>query len=122
MRQLIATLVLALSLIGCGFARPDVQFVQDLNDNKHCSPERFVVGQLVARPGLAIQDHQGVLTPLTWPSSYSLRWSPGLLTGQIDVLDDAGTVLATVGQRYKIGGMDFIGNGTFWACADVIPQ
>jgi len=122
MRQLIATLVLALSLIGCGFARPDVQFVQDLNDNKHCSPERFVVGQLVASPGLAIQDHQGVLTPLTWPSSYSLRWSPGLLTGQIDVLDDAGTVLATVGQRYKIGGMDFIGNGTFWACADVIPQ
>jgi hypothetical protein len=122
MRQLTATLALALSLIGCGSARPDVQFRQDLIDNKHCSPERYVVGQLVASPDLAILDHQGVLTPLTWPSSYSLRWSPGLLTGQIDVLDDTGTVVATVGHRYKIGGMDFIGNGTFWACAGVIPQ
>ena len=122
MRQLIATLVLALSLIGCGFARPDVQFVQDLNDNKHCSPERFVVGQLVAQPGLAIRDEQGVLTPLTWPSSYSLRWSPGLLAGQFEVLDETGTFLAAVGHRYKIGGVDFIGNGTFWACAQVVPQ
>jgi hypothetical protein len=62
-----------------------------------------------------------VFTELKWPSSYSLRWSPGLLSGQFEVLDDMGTVLATIGQRYKIGGTDFSGNGTFWACADVIP-
>ena len=122
MRRLTTSLALALSLIGCGSVRPDVPFGQDLIDRKDCLAEKFIVGRLVARPGVAIQDDQGVITGLTWPSSYSLRWSGGLLAGQFDVLDDTGAVIATLGQRYRIGGVDFSGNGTFWACGDVTPQ
>jgi hypothetical protein len=121
MRQLATTLVLALSVIGCGFTRPDVGLHQDLLDLKDCFPETFIVGQLVADSTIAIQDDRGVITSLIWPSSYSLRWSPGFLTGQFEVLDDTGTLVAATGRRYRISGADFPAAGGFWACADVIP-
>lgn len=95
---------------------------QDLNDNKDCFPEKFIVGRLVANPGIGIQDDQGVFTGLIWPSSYSLRVSPGILSDDFEVLDDTGAPIAVSGRRYRIGGMDFLAAGGFWACADVIPH
>lgn len=119
MRQL-TTLALAMCLTGCGSAQPDTEFVQDLNDAKNCQPEKSLVGQLTE--DLALQTDENRTRALIWPSSYSLRWSPGLLAGHFEVLDETGTVVAMTGRRYKISGMEFLGNGRFWACADVIPQ
>ena len=115
-------LVLASSATGCGSMRPDVMFGQDLLDNRNCVPDRFITGQLVADPSIAIRDDRNEFIGVTWPSSYSLRWTSGFMTGHFDVLDETGAVFATVGGRYRFAGTNFSGNGTFWACSDVIQQ
>ncbi len=121
MRHVTATVVLAVCLTGCGFARPDLAFHQDLNDNKNCAPEKFLLGQL--NDGLALETDENETRSLIWPSSYKLRWSPGFLTGHFEVLDDTGTVVATTGRRYKIGGMEFVAAGNaFWVCGGLTPQ
>jgi hypothetical protein len=122
MRRITTGLALALCLLGCGTTRPGIGFDQDLDNNRNCIPDKFLVGQLVIDPAIAIQDDQGLKTTLIWPSSYALHWSPGLLTGQFEIVDDAGKVIAVTGHRYRIGGTDFIAAGGFWACAAVIPQ
>jgi hypothetical protein len=119
MRKLTTSLALALCLSGCGSTRPDT-FVQDLNDAKNCQPEKFLVGWFTE--DLALQTDEEGTRELIWPSSYSLRWLPAWLGGHFEVLDETGTVVATTGRRYKVGGTEFLGNGRFWACADVIPQ
>jgi hypothetical protein len=120
--RLVATLVLALSAIGCGLARPNANFGQDLNDLRECLPDRFITGELVADPSVAIRDDRNEIIGVTWPSSFSLRWTAGFPNGRFDVLDDTGAVVATVGHRYRFAGITFSGNGTFWACSDITPQ
>jgi hypothetical protein len=121
MRRVATTLVLALSLIGCGSAQPSLDFHQDLNDNKNCAPEKFLVGQLTE--SLALQTDEEGLRSLIWPSSYKLRWSPGVLTGHFEVLDDSGSVVAITGRRYRIGGSEFVAAGNaFWVCGGLTPQ
>ena len=121
MRHATATLVLAACLSACGFAQPDLAFHQDLNDNKNCAPEKFLVGQL--NEGLALETQEEGTRSLIWPSSFKLRWSPGFLAGHFEVLDDTGTVVAITGRRYKIGGREFAAAGNaFWVCAGLTPQ
>ena len=121
MRQVTTTLVLAMCLLGCGLQQPELAFHQDLNDNKHCAPEKFLTGQLTDR--LSMQTDEEGLRSLIWPSSYSLHWAAGFATGHFVVLDDAGTVVAITGNRYKIGGVEFVAAGNaFWVCGGVTPQ
>ena len=121
MRQLITILALAACLTGCGSVQPSLNIAQDLIDNNNCVPEKFLVGQLT--DSLALQSDEEGLRGLIWPSSYSFRWSPGLLAGHFDVLDNTGTVVATTGRRYRIGGSEFVAAGNrFWVCGGMTPQ
>jgi len=120
MRAFATTLVLAMCLLGCGLAQPELNFHQDLNDNKHCAPEKFLTGQLTER--LALQTDAEGLRQLIWPSSYSVRWAAGFVTGHFVVQDDTGAVVAITGNRYRIGGLEFVAAGNaFWVCGGVTP-
>ncbi|HUQ44174.1 MAG TPA: hypothetical protein VM451_07180 [Candidatus Limnocylindria bacterium] len=111
----------AMILSGCGVVDPGVAVHQDLNNNTHCAPEKFLVGQLTER--LALQSEEEGLRGLIWPSSYKFRWSPGLVTGHYAVLDENGGVVAVTGARYKIGGLEFVAAGNaFWVCGGLTPQ
>jgi hypothetical protein len=127
MRGVAATLALALALalalIAGGVTdapfgiATDVLYTQGVG----CTgASTYLVGVLAVDGGnLVIQDDRGVVTPLIWRGSYSAR--RGLLGGEVEVMDGR-TVVATTGQRYKLGGAiapEF--GGRFWACGDVIP-
>jgi hypothetical protein len=121
MRLLTTTFALVMCLTGCGTALPSVNFHQDLIDNTNCQPEKFLVGQLTE--GLALQTDEEGLRGLIWPSSYSVRWSPGFPTGHFEVLNGTGTVVAMTGRRYRIGGAEFVAAGNaFWVCGGLTPQ
>ena len=114
MSRVATTLLLAVCLLGCGQAgRSDVAFTADIIGNR-CGAEAFLEGVLVegTHAGLAIGS-----MPLIWPMSWSARRSAG---GEVEVLDGDGTVVATTGRSYKIGGHYSAAFHGFWACARVV--
>ena len=126
MRRIVATFALAICLVGCGSApRPDIPIAGDIIGSG-CPAEEFVTGVLIADPtlGLAVQGDGGGKTRLVIRMTQSARWVPDAFGGgTFDVLDGNGTVLATTGRSYRIGGMYASFFNGFWACADVwIPQ
>lgn len=119
MRRAAATLVLSLSLIGCGYAAPSVNIAQDLNDNKNCVPEKFLTGELTDVVAFATQEEG--LRALIWPSSFRITWAPGFI-GHWEVRNDQGVIVARSGGRYRIGGVEFVAAGNaFWACGPITP-
>lgn len=109
-RRVATTLALALCLVGCqAAATPEPTYILagDVIHNR-CAASVYIVGLIVvdASGELAIQDDDGVTTPLLWSVH--------------------GGAVPKVGSRYKIGGQ--IANwagGRLWACAgadNVIPQ
>ena len=112
MRRVITSMALVLGLVGChAGATPEPSYVlpADIIHNRR-GASVFIVGVIVVDTSghLAIQDDEGVTTPLLWSVH--------------------GGSVPKVGNRYKIGGKnaDWLG-GTrhLWACAgaeNVIPQ
>lgn len=111
---------MALAVTGCGFARPDVDWSQDLINNDDCAPDEFVVGLLSERGFLELQ--AGGRRSVIWPGTYKISWVSSFLAGHFEVRDENGIVVATTGRRYRMGGMNFIGAGNaFWACGPITP-
>ena len=123
MHRITASIGLTVSLLGCGSAGPSVAPVVVADSiGTSCAAEEFRVGLLIADPelGLAIRDDQNIVTPLLFRLSHDFGWSSEW-PGEFEVRDRAtGTVLATTGRRYKVGGKvaDWHGN-RFWTCADI---
>jgi hypothetical protein len=114
MRQMTITIALATSMLACGSpARTDLSFTTDIIGNP-CPADTHVEGVLVegTHAGTAIG-----ATPLIWPMSYSARRVAG---GAVEVVDGDGTVIATTGGRYRIGGHYSTAFNGFWACAHVV--
>ena len=111
MRRVITTLALVLSLVGCQAPAPTPEPTYVLAAdiiNTRCGASTYIVGLIVVDPSgnLAIQDDEGVTTPLLWSVH--------------------GGAVPKLGHRYKIGGQiaEWAG-GRLWACAgadNVIPQ
>jgi hypothetical protein len=113
MRRGITALALLLSLVGChaAAATPEPTYIL-AGDVIHtrCAASVYIVGLIVvdASGQLAIQDDEGVTTPLLWSVH--------------------GGAVPKLGHRYKIGGQnaDWLGGRRrLWACAgadNVIPQ
>ena len=119
MRRAAPTLVLALSVIGCGYVEPSANFAKDLNDNKNCVPEKFLTGELTDAMALSTQEEG--LRALIWPSSFKIAWAPGFI-GHWEVRNDQGVIVAKSGGRYRIGGVEFVAAGdAFWACGQITP-
>ncbi len=142
MKQLAATLALALCLAGCGFLRSHGDPVQLLTGQPIGGSGCFAAvgsGLLVVDPtyGTAIIDNH-------LPSMVQLRdvpvtvaWRPGFTArrsgSEVEVLDPQGNVVATTGRNYTILGGYVAPGGTsgvewpdlatnvFWACGDPQP-
>jgi hypothetical protein len=110
MRRVTTTLALVLSLVGCQTAatpEPTYILAADVIHTR-CAASVYIVGLIVVDTSgqLAIQDDEGVTTPLLWSVH--------------------GGAVPKVGHRYKIGGQiaEWAGD-RLWACAGadhVIPQ
>lgn len=131
MLRVTTTLALALCLLGCGSAaqsdepRPwpsgaPAGFSTDIIGNS-CAAPTYLVGLLIADPegGAALLSDDDVINRLVWRMGFSPRRLPD---SQIEVLDGNGTVVATTGRRYRIGGQDAPFFHGFWVCGAVIPQ
>jgi hypothetical protein len=80
----------------------------------------FAVGQLVAEPsyGTAIVENSRQ-TPVMWPIGYTARLS----SGQVEVVDAQGSVVARTGNRYQIeGGYGGYDPSSFVACGYVLSK
>ena len=123
----VMALLLGLWVVGCASRTATstpvpFKMANDVIGNP-CTASKYVVGLLINDPdvGLAIQDDQGVITRIVWRMTDSGRQLPN---GEVEVLDSSGTVVATTGHKYRIGGKvaTFFGDA-FWACAGVFtPQ
>jgi hypothetical protein len=111
-RRIVTTLALAMCLVGsqAGEApEPTYRLASDVIHTR-CGASVYIVGLIVVDTSgqLAIQDDEGVTTPLLWSVH--------------------GGDVPKVGHRYKIGGQyaDWLGRTPrLWACAgadNVIPQ
>ena len=119
MRRVVATLALALCLVGC---RSEVPFTiaGDLywTGGEGCPSSTFLVGTLVIdHDRLVLQDDQGVMTSLVWRGSYAAR-----MAGDAVEIVDGWTVVAKSGGRYKLGGHWAPQWGGWSACGEVIPE
>ena len=119
----IVVLAVAVCALGCGPAAPAATsflLTTDVSGGNPCTASESVTGVLVldATLGLVIRDDLGVVTPIVWRQSDKARQLPG---GDIEVLDSSETVIATSGNRYRIGGYrPPAWDGAFWACAGAI--
>lgn len=127
MRRFIAVLALvgAVLFVGWRFQAKLPPTAGDL-EGQPCSATQFVVGELVADPtrGLAIRDDRDVVWPLLLGRFETERWSNWLISDEVAIVDAHGTVLATTGRRYKIGGEPAIWDeDRFFTCPEIfIPQ
>jgi hypothetical protein len=111
-------LLVALALAGCGTAAPSIAIAKDLNDNTNCAADTTLVGVLTER--LDLRKDDGSTRALIWPSSFTIRWSAGIMAGQWVVRDGAGDVVAESGNRYRMDGTEFVAAGNaFWVCGRV---
>ena len=105
MRQIAATLVLAMVLLGCAVAGGTVELDTikgPVSDRRGCFTFSYT-GELIVDKtrGIALMDDEGGITPLMWPPGFTARW----IGSEVEVLDPAQTVVATTGQRYYISPM-----------------
>ena len=109
-RRVLPTLALLVSLVGCQASTPAPEPTYVLAADvihSRCGASTFIIGLIVVDSGkLAIQDDDGVITPLLWSVH--------------------GGVVPKVGHRYRIEGQiaEWYGDA-LWACAGaehVIPQ
>jgi hypothetical protein len=137
-RRIAITLGLALCLLGCGVTLGPVELLTGGPAGCYAGPPNTVEGPLLPDPknGTAIKvedthweesgpawvgNDEGIV-PVMWPTGYTGR---RLLLGEVEVLDDAGKVVATTGKRYLLGERPAIGfatNGAFPACSNVGPK
>jgi len=139
-RRVIAKVALTFGLLGCAVMPADTPvpygLTTDVIGPGTCGVDTYLAGPLVLfsgsrssgsitpNTGLAIQDDQYGIVPMIWHTGIGARQLPG---GEVEVLDSVGTVLATTGHRYKIGGTGFpdqpwrLGK-LFWVCGEVVPQ
>ena len=122
MRRIVVTLALGFVVIGCGLlpephdSSPsgamahmgyDIYPVAENGPNGACVPSEWVTGVIVRVEGggVGIMADNGDVRRLTWGSR-----NPAVVDWD---------------RRYTIGGREFTGPGTFWACGgadSVIPQ
>ena len=126
MRRIATTLALVLSLLGCA---PSVEL---LTGHSLCfpGPGPVIEGLLISDPehgtAIKVEGYQsgysydstpsdGSTTPVMWPEGYIGRQLSG---GEVEVLDEAGKVVARTGGRYALEGGHSAGTGTaaFPAC------
>jgi hypothetical protein len=77
--------------------------------------DALLIGFLVpdAETGLAVQSANGDVTAVVWPFGYSARYA----NDQVQLLNEAGTVVAVQGDKMEIGGG--FGNNSWSACGEI---
>ncbi len=129
-RPVAAILITAAALVGCGQGGPSgstarsggapattialrTQEPQPAGTGQACMTA-LIEGTLVREEhsGLALQDAQGLVRQVIWPSGYSAR-NDG---GRFIVLDGSGNVVAHEGDRVSIGGGEIDAKGTWLGC------
>jgi hypothetical protein len=107
-KRLVATLALALVLLGCTApnrvpTRAQVPLLTDPNPQPTC----FLAwggGLLIAHPeyGTAVGSPDTLVgaMPIAWPYGYTARWAGS----ELEVLHPDGQVAATTGRRYHVTG------------------
>ena len=106
MRRVTATLLLALCLLGCALAGGTVKLATNegpvSTEARGCFTFPYTGELIVDRThGTALEEDEGVITPLMWPPGFTARW----IGSEVEVLDPAQNVVATTGQRYYISPM-----------------
>ncbi len=96
MRRVASTLALALFLLGCS---TPVALLTGVDSCYAGAQHPAFQGVLVPDPEYGTKiDGKG---PVMWPVGYTARGA-GLFWGEIEVLDEAGMVVATTGKAYSI--------------------
>jgi len=77
------------------------------SDDRSVCSLRFIEGDLVADDGRVVLVHPNLveenhLVPLDWPDGWTVRPTDD---GQLEVVDDSGTVLARTGEGIKLEGV-----------------
>jgi hypothetical protein len=73
-----------------------------VTENRGCFTFPYL-GELIVdkKHGTGLKDDEGAITPVLWPPGFTGRW----VGSEIEVLDPAGSVVATTGRRYYISPM-----------------
>jgi hypothetical protein len=99
----VVTLVVAASLAPCshtGPSAPDGLFFPTI-PRQDAYPAALLVGPLAERSGCLVVGEKGFNGLLLWPDGYTARTGQD---GRTQVLDEKGTVVATVGEKMSLGG------------------
>jgi hypothetical protein len=126
--RLATMLVTGALLVGCGLMPSTPVRLLTGSPSTGCFLAS-TTGTLVADAtyGTAIVDMAGLVEAPPERGPLALAWRPGFagrqVGGEIEVLDPAGHVVATTGQRYMLEGgyADFGGTLAFWSCGAVSP-
>ena len=107
MRVRLAALVLCFvvftPLVGCSHTEPsapDGLFFPTVR-RLDAYPAALLVGPLAERSGCLVVGEKGFNGLLLWPDGYTARSGQN---GRTEVLDEKGTVVATVGEKMSLGG------------------
>jgi hypothetical protein len=122
MRRAAIVLVVAFGLVGCALAQPPGEPVPLLTGDGSFAGDGGcytfqITTKLVADPQYGtVSANLG--SPVMWRTGYTGR---RLDTGEEEVRDGNGHVVATTGNTYSIqgGGFDNHGVSVFWACGHV---
>jgi hypothetical protein len=122
-RRITASLALALCLLGCGSVVLPWDRVELLtSDGPNLCYTSETGGPLIVdrTNGTAIDSGDPTApVPVMWPRGFSGRWAGS----EVEVLDPDGTVVATTGRSYRIGGGSAGEDPRVWlACGWVIEQ
>ena len=103
MHRTIASVVLALCLVGCAPKAPPGEPVALLTVETQtgfggCVLDLFWVADVVAGPASGAPTNGATGEPLAWPNGFTARRAGS----EVEVLDPAGNVVLTTGRRYRM--------------------
>lgn len=119
MRRIIATLVLAVCLLGCSGPKADqVPLVTiETPQGMTCCWLFYAVVDVVADPTTGTPTFKDSGLPMRWPRGYT-AWRAG---SEVKVMDGGGNVVLTTGSRYRIEPLVLAPDQANWVVGSAKP-